>query len=465
MSFLAQRRRGAEKNVLDSALASGSSGRSIRHQRETMAAKPFCASASLRENVFTLIALFLVASVGAQTYEVGGHLKYRFQASGYPSYSLYEPLIGSHSLDHVLAFRTNFGVRYRDWDADAAYQLQAVYGDVFELGQMLPDNGLLPGGLPDDDHRLFDLTHVISESDRGALLHRLDRLSVGYTADRGVIRFGRQAISWGNGMIYNPMDLFNPFDPAAIDKEYKTGDDMLYGQWLQDNGNDLQAVWVIRRDFDGEVSSEVDSIALKYHGFGSSMEYDLLVADHYDDLVLGAGAILDLGGGVLRGDAVVTRTDTETVFSGVASYSYSWNWWQRNISGAAELFYNGFGQPGGDYHPESLAQNPDLVKRIARGELFTLGRSYLALSAMVEVSPLWLLTPNLFVNLSDGSALVQVVSQHDIAQDWQILAAVNVPVGARGTEYGGIETGVDVGGEPTYLSTSWGFTFQLAWYF
>ena len=84
---------------------------------------------------------------------------------------------------------------------------------------------------------------------------------------------------------------------------------------------------------------------------------------------------------------------------------------------------------------------------------------------MIEMTPLWMLTPNAFINLSDGSALVQVVSQHDIAQEWQILASLNIPVGRNGSEYGGIETGIEVDGESTYLSTSLSFTFQLAWYF
>ena len=62
------------------------------------------------------------------------------------------------------------------------------------------------------------------------------------------MKFGRQAITWGNGLFYAPMDLVNPFDPATIDTEYKAGDDMLYLQYLQDNGNDLQAAVVVRRD-------------------------------------------------------------------------------------------------------------------------------------------------------------------------------------------------------------------------
>jgi hypothetical protein len=463
MGYPAQKRKGAKhENLDDVPIGCALTGGGVKTR---LPAWPDSYLVGRAVVIFVLIDLFAAPFMNAQTYEVGGHLKYRFQAAGYPVDSLYNALIGDRSLDHALDFRVNFGVRYEDWDADAAYQLQGAYGDAFGLAKQLPPNGLFPGGVPNDDRRLFDFTHVITESDLGAVLHRLDRLSVGYTGARGVVRFGRQAISWGNGLIYNPTDFFNPFDPAAIDKEYKTGDDMLYGQWLQDNGNDLQAVWVIRRDLFGDISSNVDSIAIKYHGFISDVEYDLLASDHYDDLVFGGGAVVDLGGGVLRGDIMLTRTDTDTVFSGVASYSYSWTWWNRNISGVAEIFHNGFGQPDGDYSPEALAGNPDLIKRVARGELFTLGRDYVALSAMIEWTPLWLMTPNLFFNLSDGSALMQVVSQHDIAQDWQILTALNVPMGARGTEFGGIETGIEIDGDPTYLSTNLGFTFQLAWYF
>ena len=83
------------------------------------------------------------------------------------------------------------------------------------------------------------------------------------------------------------------------------------------------------------------------------------------------------------------------------------------------------------------------MARIRRGELFTLGRHYLAGSLMVELSPLLNLSPNLFINLGDQSALAQLVLQWDAAQDWQVLGAVNLPIGAAGTEYGGLDSGVD----------------------
>jgi hypothetical protein len=281
-----------------------------------------------------------------------------------------------------------------------------------------------------------------------------------------VLRIGRQAVSWGNGLIYTPMDFFNPFDPAAVDKEYKTGDDMIYGQYLTQSGDDMQAVWVFRRDLNGDVSRDVDSIAAKYHGFADDKEYDLLIAQHYDDNVLAFGGLSDLGTALWRGDITITRTSnnqaqTDNIFSLVTSITYSWVGWNRNISGVAEYFYNGFGQADGDYSPAALAANPDLVERLVRGELFTLGRHYLALSAMIEMTPLWSLTPNAFINIGDGSFLAQLVTGYDLKQDLQILAALNVPVGASDTEYGGIDSGIS----GKQLRTGPGIFAQLAWYF
>ena len=123
--------------------------------------------------------------------------------------------------------------------------------------------------------------------------------------------------------VFTPMDFFNPFDPATVDKKYKAGDDMLYGQYLQASGNDLQVVWVIRRDGTG-------------------------------DLTLTRTAASALAAG-------------KNVTSLVTSLSYSWLGWGHNFSGLIEYFYNGFGQSNGDYSPAALASNPELVERVVHG--------------------------------------------------------------------------------------------------
>ena len=257
------------------------------------------------------------------------------------------------------------------------------------------------------------------------------------------------------------MDIFNPFDPTAVDKEYKTGDDMLYGQLLRGNGDDVQLVVVGRRDpLTGSVESDQGSAALKYHGLAGLGEYDVVLARHYGDSLLGFGGNRSVGGAVWRGDVTVNHSDLATTVSAVTSVSYSWMLGEKNASGALEYFYNGFGQSGGRYSPDDLASNPELLARIARGELFNLGRHYLAASMTVEIDPLFRLTPNLFTNLADPSALLQIVTQNDLTQDLILQGAFALPLGPGGSEFGGIETGME-----STLSTEASVFLQLAWYF
>lgn len=392
-----------------------------------------------------LAAAAVAARAGAEDFDFSGHLKGRYQSSYFPDDSFFRELAPATLHDLSADLRLNFGWRTGAVDWRAAYTLLAANSDTQEY--LAQGAGLLPGltaGAINDDRRWWDLTHVIDDDPSSTIVQRLDRLSVGYTGANASLRFGRQAVSWGNGLIFTPMDIFNPFDPLAVDTEYKPGDDMLYGQWLFDNGNDLQSVAVVRRDpVTGDVTGDQSSLAFKYHGFLGSREFDLLLAEHYDDTVLGLGGLSDIGDAILRGDLTVTQTDHDTTTSAVVNLSYSWVWGGKNVSGTVEYYHNGFGQSDQRYAPVDLLGNDELIRRIERGELFTLGRNYLAGSLLVEVTPLLNFSPNLFINTGDPSGLLQVIGRYDWQQNLQVLGSINLPFGGHGSEYGGIPSGVD----------------------
>ena len=406
------------------------------------------------------LLLFACGTTNAELLQFkSGHAKGQYQIGSYPDDSLLRELVGTptHDVNGDLRLLIDGNKDRFSWQAD--YQLVARSGDSLELSRLLQGSFLAPAADLNDDRRLMDLTHTISDNDDYSLVHRLDRLHAGYTGDQAVVRVGRQAISWGNGLIYNPVDFFNPFDPAAVDKEYKSGDDMLYSQYLLDSGSDFEFVAVWRRDDDGDTGQSVNTQTLKYHAFIGQGELDVVAARHYDDNILAAGGLTSLGGAILRGDAVVTDTDLDTYASAVINLSYSWVGFEKNMSGVVEYFFNGMGLRESDYR--QLSQQHDLLARLQRGELFTLGRHYLAGGVSIEISPLFLFTPNLFFNLGDSSGLVQLVSQHDLAQDWQLLLAGNLPFGSQGTEFGGLDSPVD----GLQLSSGPSLFAQLAFYF
>ena len=390
-----------------------------------------------------------------------GHIKYQALLASYPDDSLFQDFTDDPSFDQNADLRFNISHSRANWSWQVDYQLLAKHGDSVALSQQQPATSLTSQIIANDDNRLIDLTSTISEGDQSISVHRFDRLHLTYTSEQTVFRLGRQTLSWGNGLVYNPMDFFNPFDPAAVDKEYKTGDDMLYGQHLFDDGNDLQAVWVGRRNDDGDIDNSVFSVATKYHVFLDDYELDFLLAEHFDEQVIGIGGVANVGGSVWRSDIISTEVNNEWYNSVVLNASYSWLAGGKNMSGMVEYFRNGFGIDDGDYAPANLAQKPELTSRILRGELFTLGQNNLSASATIELTPLWLLTSTIFSNLDDHSVLLQIISQHDLMQNLQLLIAVNFPDGDDGTEFGGIDSGL----ADRPLSVDESLFVQLAYYF
>ena len=392
-----------------------------------------------------------------------GHIKGRLNGQKFPNNSIFQELTGTTALDIESDLRLNAEADRGPWSLHGAYQLFVLNGDRIKYSRKLtPTAGLVVDRLPNDDNRLFDLTSVIRDRGRSAALHRLDRLWFGYTDDKTVLRFGRQAISWGNGFFYSPMDIVNPFNPATIDTEYKAGDDMFYGQHLRNNGHDIQAAVVFRRNVENNnVETGESTASLKYHGFAGDNEFDILLGRNYGDAIAGIGGNRSIGGAVWRGDIVVSNTNSSVQAQFVTNFSYSWTWGGKNMSGVVEYYFNGFGQKDSNYDPASLATNPELLLKLARGELFTLGRHYLGGALTAEMTPLWTLTPNLFVNLRDPSALLQLVTQNSLSDNLTFLGALNIPMGPAGSEFGGVETGIP----GQYFSTDLSLFAQIAWYF
>lgn len=410
------------------------------------------------------LALLLAGAAPAQqvTGDWNGHAKLRALADTYPDGSIFRALAGSSSADMEGDMRLNASAGSGPWSIEGSYQFYAARGDGVKLAAGIPGAAeLLFRRFPNDTRRLFDLTRVIADSDESVVLHRLDRVAIAYAGENLVVKLGRQALSWGNGLFFSPLDIVNPFDPATVDTEYKAGDDMAYGQLLLRNGNDVQAAHVWRRDpVTGNVDADEATTALKYHGLTERGEYELLVARSFDATTLAVGGNRSVGGAIWRADMVLTDAGGWTA-EFVTNLSYSWTWSGKNVSGAIEYYYNGFGQGSGAYSLAEIVARPELAGRLARGQAFSVGRHYVAAGLTVELTPLWLLTPNLFMNVTDPSALLQVVTQYSLGDNLSFLGALNLQLGADGTEFGGIPAGPGGG----FLSRDAGLFAQFAWYF
>jgi len=418
----------------------------------------------LSGRVLLCVMTLAAAPAWAENVKFGGHVKYQYSHSDYRADDFFAVFGADPARDHSLDLRLKAENRTGSWDFAAHYELLAVTGDALAASRSVATAGIpltAPlSGLPDDRRRLFDLTHAITDRDRQAAVHRLDRLSVGHGGARQTLRFGRQAVSWGNGLVFQPLDFVNPFSPIAIDKDYKTGDDMLYGQWRVGERDDLQAIVLPRRDpATQHVESNQSSYAVKFRVRLAGMDFDLLAARHFSENLAGLGIVRSVGGAVWRLDVSYTDLDRGgSATSFVTNMDYSWVWGGKNMYGYAEYFRNGVGEAERvNYVTPGVA----LSERLARGELFTLARDYVALGLQVELNPLFNLHSNLIANLNDGSKYFQLRGVYDWKQDVQLMVGFNLPSGSRGTEYGG----VPVAGGSLFVSSGRSVYVRGGYYF
>ena len=376
----------------------------------------------------------------------GGHLKLSVSASWIDDDSPYTIIDKGPYYDSSIDARLKNKTYLTDYAfITAHYEMIYSGGDTRdnqnELRQLYPDlfgTHLLSQSTMDDNSRFFDLTKTIQESDRHVLYHRMDRLSLTLQPDWGTICIGRQAITWGNGLVFNPMDLFNPFAPTDVERDYKVGDDMISAQLPLHDIGDIQTLYMPRRDpTDRHTSSSRSSFAGKLHFSASIYEFDMMAAQHYNDNIFGLGITGYVANAAWRLDVVGTVLDDESqeddYLSLVANIDYSWVWWKKNFYGFLEFCYNGLGDT--DY--SDAISNTSVTERISRGDIYFLGREYLSAGIRVELHPLLQAHLTVINNLSDPSGIIQPRIVWDITQDFQFKFGGNIFYGDSQTEFGG----------------------------
>lgn len=290
----------------------------------------------------------------------------------------------------------------------------------------------------------FDLSTEIFSDTSQSMTIGIDRLSVSYASQRFVLKLGRQAVTWGRGLVFRPSDIIAPFAPNAIDTAYKPGVDMAYTQVLFDNGNDIEAVFVPRRAAaGGPMDWDESTLALRSTLLLGELDGTALLAQDHGDTLLNLGLGGPVGGAAWNielGQWVLA--DGSTPLNILANISNSGTIGEMNITYFAEYFHNGFGVDTAtplDAIPTALAD------RLATGQLFNVGQDFLALGAMLGVSAGVTISPSVITSLNDGSVFAAVQAVVSVSDTLDISVNASKGFGPNGTEFGGRETSVGSG--------------------
>jgi hypothetical protein len=316
--------------------------------------------------------------------------------------------------------------------------------------------------LPPPPTTWFNLTETFADHGQALGTERVDRMALTYTTPDFVLRVGRQALTWGSGLVFRPMDLFDPFAPSATDTEYKPGSDMLYTQWLYSDGSDLQFIVVPRPQREGSPpTADASSTAVHLHTVLLGHHTTLLLARDYGDWVGAIGVNGALGGATWNVELVPTFVNGgPTRTSAVGNVSDAMTALGRNATVFLEYFHNGFGVGSGNLTIASLPA--ELSVRLARGQLFDTRRDYAAAGLTLEVNPLLNVSPTVIVNLDDGSLFALIAATYSLGDNLTLVGGVQIPVGTAGTEFGGLPIAP---GSPTLLAPATQIYLQVRQYF
>jgi hypothetical protein len=410
----------------------------------------------VRRTELSLLAALCLAA-GSAAADLDLRIKAFASATDLPDGDAQRALDGSPARDESVDLRGIFSTGRAGWHFAADPNVVVEAGDAIAFRQL--PQATLDQTPTDDEWRFFDLTTTLDEDRDQRTIARFDRLSIEYRGAGWSVAAGRRAVSWGSGIVFQPLDLFAPFAPTTVDRDYKPGEDVVLFDRLFAGGSDLELLGVFRRDESGDRDVDSDSFGAKWHGYFGGRDVEIVAGRHYRDRIAGASVRQSLGGALLRGDVLLTDGDgSGTYVSGIVNLDYTLTVRDRNVYLFAELFHNGFGM---GESAVDLARVPARLRaRLARGEVFNLLRDYGAVGAQVEWHPLVTQSLTYLANFQDGSGLVQTELRYEPGDATRLDIGLIERRGHRDEEFGAIElpvpgTYTTGGGTSVYARFVW----------
>ena len=275
---------------------------------------------------------------------------------------------------------------------------------------------------------------TLTDRSNHSLIALIDRAQLTYKNDSFRASLGRFPTSWGRGLVFHPLDVFDAFALTVVDREFKRGNDSLLIEYAFKSGSELQVLTTVRKQY-LEKHRSSNTFAIKYSMPIGVAEFETVGAFHYGDEIFGISTALPVAGLVLRTDVVRTCLDqADCHTSSVFNIDYTLSLLGNPVYIFGEYFYNGIGVK--DLSAGYSALSKAHVRRLDRGDLFSLGRNLLALGAHVSWHPLWNHTITVLTNTNDKSTLLQTYASFAPTDYTNVNFGFRLPFGGTNEEFG-----------------------------
>lgn len=225
-------------------------------------------------------------------------------------------------------------------------------------------------------------TQIGYELDRAVYKRQIPALTSGPGASAS-FSIGRQAIDWGSGRFWQPMNVFGSFAPTDLDTDFKPGIDAATLDIYPSAFSSLTAAYVLSSDKQA-LSKGKNNLALHYRAqVGDVSELGLLAAEVLDNRIFGVSFETSWQGIGLRWEGTRTRDNPN---------KKDYNFW---IAGLDYQFDNGTLIAAELYDNERGAENANQLSKVAAQPWYLYGlqpqlsRHVAGFSIQKDVTPLW----------------------------------------------------------------------------
>ncbi len=349
--------------------------------------------------LLSLAWLVVIAAPASAGVELRGYIK---------SFAVAQGAIDNDFIDSPTTYQSQNSARimFEGFNESVVWQLHYELSPVFNSRS--PERLSQTFNVVSGSYRLTDLQTTLAGTeadDKSQLFQNLDRLNVQFQFDAGDLTLGRQAISFGSARIINPTDVFLPFDVRTFNTEYRTGVDAVRFQRPWGDLGEMDVGVVLGADADPENSAAFLQLRNNVNG----TDYHLAVIRFSEQDLVGAGLQTSLGNfGYWFEAAHVSGDSSYNRLSTGLDYALS-----EHVFAQVEYHYNGAGSDSPNDYLTLLDAIP-----YQRGGVFLLGEHYLIPAITWQLSPLWFLSGQAIINLSDDSAFVSLSAEYNVAENF-----------------------------------------------
>lgn len=261
-------------------------------------------------------------------------------------------------------------------------------------------------------------------ADRATTLEmELDRFFYRQRFGRYTLGLGRQAIDWGSGRLWQPLNVFGAFAPTDLDTDYKPGIDSITVDAYPGAFSSLTGVYVLGPTSESEIE---DSGAVHYRSqLGELSELTLVAGKVIGNQVVGTAFESALGGMGWRVEGLYYKLELsdERAFFWIAGIDYLF---ENGTSIILEWYDN---SRGALYENELGAMSSDPL--VVYGLQQHLSRQVLGLSLQRDLTPLlkggYTLLASALRNENDQShisLLHQLYATYSVSNESDLLMSV-----------------------------------------